>query len=108
MNTDMRLQTIWFPAKTSIKVFIMPSNIQNKIAVSPAWVTQVIYSPNKWILEITFGTTVVFCFWSLDIYLFIINAFQHDAPIKIVQKETYIPFCIGSLIAVSFFECTST
>ena len=57
--------------------------------------TQVIYSPNKWVLEITFGTTVLFCFWSLDIYLFIINAAQQNVPIKIFQKETYIPIVMA-------------
>ena len=73
----------------------MPSSIQNKITVSPAWITQVIYSPNKWVLEITFGTRVLFCFCSLDIYLFIINAAQQDVPIKIFQKEMYIAFVLA-------------
>jgi len=65
----------------------MPSNIQNKVTISPAWITRFIYSPNKWVLEITFVTKVLFCFWSLDIYLFIIDAAQQDVPIKIFQKE---------------------
>jgi len=64
----------------------MPSIIQNKVTVSPAWITQVIYSPNKWVLQITFGIKVLFCFWSLDIYLFIINSVQQDVPIKFFSK----------------------
>ena len=91
INDGNRLQIISFSAQNSIMYFSVPQILKTKsLALLPAWIKKIlIYLPSKWVLDITFGTTVFVCFWYLDIYLLIINTAQRNAPIKIFKRKLY-------------------